>query len=91
MELKNFYTTSPMDVQNGDVFAATVTCHIRQTTSGPRFTLYRCPYPNAQLGYNDIPQGDKIFGTEKELKALCKLLFPVVINAGGKPEFGTIL
>ena len=70
--LKNIYTVRPNEIEPGDVFAVTVTCHV-DYLGNPR--LYRCPYPNAQLSDGGVPQGDRIFRFSDEVT---QALFPSV-------------
>jgi len=70
--LKNIYTVRPNEIEPGDVFAVTVTCHI-DYLGNPR--LYRCPYPNAQRGEGGVPQGDAMYRFSDEV---VQALFPSV-------------
>ena len=69
--LKNIYTVIPNEIERGDTFAVTVTCHIDHQ-GYPR--LYRCRYPDAYVS-DGIPQGDRVFNFEDEI---IKSLFPSV-------------
>jgi len=70
--ITDFYNLRPDELEPGMVFAVTITCHINYLGQ-PQ--LYRCPYPNAQIGEDGTPQGDRIFTNVDEVT---QALFPVI-------------
>ena len=86
MPIVNFYTIKPQEVKAGDVMVVTVTLHVMAVDKQgrPVFSMYRCPWPNPQIGDEGIPQGDHIM---KELAAGAqKALFPVIGYREGYPS-----
>lgn len=65
-------------VKEGDVFIVTVAFHVGGTTShkSPLVRAYICQYPNPQLDFSGIPQGEKIL--PEEVDQLMKILVPVL-------------
>ena len=78
MTIKNFYTAH--DAKPGDVFVVTVKVMIQYDG---RYKLYRCPWPNAELGYDGTPQGDELYGDEDDLQTMAETLMPVLVTAEG--------
>lgn len=72
MPIKSVTSTCPDDVMPGDVFIVTVVFHVRYDGS---IKAYRCPYPNAEVDEEGIPQGDEVPDT----LALARSLVPVLI------------
>ena len=79
--LINPVSVPPLDLKLGDVMAVTVTCHVRQIYEDNTIevSLYRCPYPDAQVTPEGIPQGGKMFfKTYEEMEVFLGKLFPVI-------------
>lgn len=86
MSIKDFYMTSPSDLEPGDVLVCTVTLHVgyHENANGNRvFRMYRCRYPGENLGSDGIPQGDRIYTNQEEV---AQALFPIALNAGFEPD-----
>ena len=93
------YNISPIDIKDGDIALMIVKVMIgiglnREGESTSCFRLYRCratdnhfgkpaPIPSALVG---IPQGARIYGTDEELIAIVRALFPSILNAGIVPD-----
>ena len=78
--IKDFYTTSPADLEPGDVMVATVTLHV--LSHGPYVKLYRCRF-NGEVSQDGVPQGESISGPK--VHAVVEALFPAAIWAGLVP------
>lgn len=54
------------------------------------FRFYRCIHnltpPRTAVSINEIPQGDRIIGTDEELTTLARLMFPILLRHGAKPN-----
>ena len=84
--VKDFYRTSPSDLQAGDVLVCTVTLHVShfyQENSIPYFRMYKAGFPPQQTSEDGIPQGIRIFLNEDDV---AKALFPIANQAGMKSE-----
>lgn len=82
-KLVNPYTAN--NLEPGDVMCATVKLmvgHHRDEDGKPYYTLYRCPYPDARIGWDGTPQGDKIHFDREEVT---QALFPIASRLGMKP------
>lgn len=79
MPIKDFYNTSPNDLEPGDVLVATLTLHVTPTGG---FRIYRCQYP-PRLGRSGMPQGMKVC---TNLEEVALAIFPIALNAGLTPE-----
>lgn len=69
MPIKSFYSAN--DVKPGDVFVVTVKVMVQYNGT---YRLYRCPYPDADVGEDGTPQGD-LLSNDK--------VFEVVNHEGG--------
>jgi len=81
MTIKNLRTVEPSEMEPGDVLVCIVALHVGywNMKGKPVVSLYRCPYPDPQIGRDGVPQGDKIVPLkQQEGQALLKLLFPVM-------------
>jgi hypothetical protein len=85
-QIVDFYNVRPNELKPGDVLVCIVTLHVghlHDDQGKPMYRMYRCNYPDPQLGDGDIPQGSSIvLNTEEAARAL----FPVVGYAGLKPD-----
>lgn len=82
----NFYNVAPHQLKPGDVLVCTVTLHMRHITDAkgrPTFAMYRCPFPNPQIGDAGIPQGDKMPPSQATKVAA---VFPIIEWAELVPE-----
>ena len=92
MTLINAYSSNTL--AGGDValfvIKAMVTNHAKPDQPKKLvFSLYRCPHsmtPGSTISYSEIPQGDRIHGTNEELTTLARLLFPILLQHGAKPD-----
>lgn len=69
--IKNFYSVKPNELKEGDVLICLITAHIMHDGS---VRVYRCPYPNAQISDDGIPQGNKVGDENSTIKDI----FPVL-------------
>lgn len=86
MPIVNFYTVQPNEIKAGDVFVVTVTLHVQAIDKDghPAFAMYRCPWPNPEIGGEGVPQGDHIL---KDLaEGVQRGLFPVISYIDGYPS-----
>lgn len=84
--LKSVVNTRPDEIEEGDVFAVTVTLHVGFMRDGkPMVRAYRCPYPNAEIGEGGVPQGDNIYD-QNLINAMIKSLVPVLGWAEAEPD-----
>ena len=76
MKIQDFYNTTPADIEPGDVFVITLTCHISHITEdGDVYVnVYRCPWPRPQISMEGIPQGDNV----KDSVKVAGELFPIL-------------
>ncbi len=90
----NMYTARPNEIMIGSVGLYTVKIMInrgrnRDGNECSTFRLYRCADPRTPgqiASHTPIPQGDRIHGTDDELIAVARMLFPSVITAGIVPD-----
>jgi len=73
MPLKNFYTAST--VKPGDIYCVTIKVRVQDDGT---YRVYRCPWPNAEIGEDGSPQGDSLLLPSSELRKVVKALMPIV-------------
>lgn len=78
MPIKNFYTANSVEPE--DVFVVTVKVMIQYDGT---YKIYRCPWPNAGIGEDGTPQGDRLYGSADKLETMAETLMPVLKSASG--------
>lgn len=78
MPIKNFYTEH--EAKPGDVFVVTVKVMVQYDGT---YKIYRCPWPDAEIGYDGTPQGDQLYAGHDNLKTMAKTLMPILQTAVG--------
>jgi hypothetical protein len=75
MPIKNFYTATT--VEPGDVFVVTIKAMVRHDGT---VKLYRCPWPNAEIGHDGTPQGDELYAgrTSLSISDVASTIFPIL-------------
>lgn len=92
----DMHNTSPDDIREGDVGLLIVKvmisgAHDLDGEWAKHFKLYRCLYEAAlPASFFGEPQGDKVYGTAEELTAMCRTLYPAVVQAGILPNPDTL-
>lgn len=92
--IKNFYTANV--VQSSDEGLYIVKVMVDILADQVFYTLYRCshqltPNQSALTDNHGVPQGDRIYGSLEQLEAMASLLFPIIIQCGGRPSPASIL
>ena len=81
-KLIDFYNTSASDLEEGNVMASIVTCHISHINHSEEVIYIKCfrgkwPQDQEALQYSEgIPQGSDV-GREESI-ALAKILYPII-------------
>jgi len=81
MPIKNFYTEN--EAKPGDVFVVTVKVMVQYDGT---LRIYRCPWPDAEIGYDGTPQGDELYASSagyKNLRITAETLMPILKTASG--------
>jgi len=73
MPLKNFYTAST--VKPGDIYCVTIKVMVQYDGT---YRVYRCPWPDAEIGEDGSPQGDSLLLPSSEMRKVVKALMPIV-------------
>ena len=84
MPLKNFYDANT--VKPGDIFCVTIKVMVQYDGT---YRVYRCSWPEAEIGEDGSPKGDAIYPTKSEIKSLQKsieLFMPILGWTGSKPD-----
>lgn len=87
-QIINMYTANT--VNNGDQGLYIVKVMVQVDQEDCYFALYRCahyltPGQDPLTDTFGIPQGDRIHGTDEELKAIVRLLFPILHQLNAEP------
>lgn len=78
MTIVDFYNAHK--VEPGDVLVVTIKVMVQYDRT---YKLYRCPWPNAEIGSDGTPQGDKLYGDEDDLRTTAETLMNVLTTAEG--------
>jgi hypothetical protein len=76
-KIVDFYNVRPIDLKPGNVFVATLTCHIShidESTDTVYIKVYRCRWEPSSYHPQMIPQGGNM-GNDVEI---AKTIFPVL-------------
>jgi hypothetical protein len=83
MSIVNAYNAN--NIQEGDVFIATVTIHVGYTRDGKyQIRVYRCPYPNPPLSFDGVLLGSNI--SPEHVPAIIAALAPITVWANGEVD-----
>ena len=80
--IKNFYTAH--EAKPGDIFVVTVKVMVQYDG---RYKIYRCPWPDAQIGEDGSPQGDDLYASQDDLQTTAETLMPVLLTSEGVSLF----
>jgi len=85
MRIVDAYTIRPDEIEVGDVMLFVVKAMVVRPGV---YRLYRCPYPPTLLYNEEIPQGSRINGDEREV---CEALFPTLAQVAKPDESGCFI
>ena len=73
MKVVNARTVSPLDIQNGDIMMYIIKAMVFKGRKGLLYRLYICPLDDEENRVEGIPQGARIYDSDK---AICRAIFP---------------
>jgi len=76
--IKDFYTAH--EVEPGDVLVVTVKVMVQYDGA---YKIYRCPYPDPEIGMDGTPQGDRLYADVLDLRIMAETLMPVLTTSNG--------
>ena len=91
MPLINAYTAN--DISDGDEALFIIKAMVFFRGGEKFYRFYRCLHhltPGTSfgnIGVFEIPQGDRIHSSEEEIETIARLLFPILVRCGAKPDF----